>query len=105
MSRCESIEVETSPKLVWNEETWGPMVLPGNGTEVDPDAVPVGMYVDHRDFLREFDFKIKEDIGMVPIYRMKSFDYHEEVHIVKINTVPICDHHFFPTRPAPSHSR
>ncbi len=59
---------------------WHQMVQEGNDTEVnvDPLALPTGMYYDWREVCRQVDNK-KDKTYLLPIYRKKSKEYHEEV--------------------------
>ncbi len=53
------------------------MVTAGNDTEVDELALPTGMYYDWREVCRQV--KRGDKLYLLPIYRKKSRDYHEEV--------------------------
>lgn len=81
LSDCESDYLDLlnqgASSLLWREGTWESIFEADNETLVDALARPLGQYMDWREICRPSS--TSKTVHMVPIYRRKSKDFHEQV--------------------------
>ena len=68
--------------MAWKSDgVWEPsLTVIVNETQVDPQSIPMGMYLDEKEICQMASTKKgNNNIFLLPIYRSKSKEFHEEV--------------------------